>query len=545
MIQSVEESFRSRADGKSAESRRGMVATASAEATRVGVEILEAGGNAIDAACGVGFALGVCEPHMSGLGGQTLGLLHVGGKTLAVDGSSRVPSLAHRSRVDGDQVKLGYRAATVPSTPATLAWLHRRYGNLPWAEILAPAIRVARAGYAITRLEHDLQQRERENFLRVPSRSGAHYFLDRDNVPYRSGNIFRQPALAGTLEQLAREGVNDFYRGEIAARIDADMREHDGFLRADDLALIPWPVQRSPLRRSYRRLSVASMPPPGSGRTLLLVLMTLNQLDSELLRGSRRKKYHFIAETFRKAFMQRTERPFDPNTYPQIRDKRMLSRNFAQKLARSIAETMDRDLPLRFEPLEMATLEDETTHFSVMDDQGNVASITQSIELAYGSRAAAEGMGFLYNNYMFALELEDAGHPYYLRPNAVPWSSGAPTIVFHHDKPWLALGSPGSERIYSSLAQFLVQIADCGHGLDAAMLAPRLHSAIGGTISLEAGRFDPAVIEYLEQQGYAIDRQADYAFALGCIQATLKCQTRPGFQGVADIRREGTAAGPE
>jgi gamma-glutamyltranspeptidase/glutathione hydrolase len=132
-----------------------------------------------------------------------------------------------------------------------------------------------------------------------------------------------------------------------------------------------------------------------------------------------------------------------------------------------------------------------------------------------------------------------------LRPNAVPWSSGAPTIVFHHDKPWLALGSPGSERIYSSLAQFLVQIADCGHGLDAAMLAPRLHSAIGGTISLEAGRFDPAVIEYLEQQGYAIDRQADYAFALGCIQATLKCQTRPGFQGVADIRREGTAAGPE
>ncbi len=544
MIRSVEESFRPRADDKAAEARRGIVASASSEATQAGVELLELGGNAIDAACGVGFALGVCEPYMSGLGGQTLGMIHVKGKTIAVDGSSRVPSLAHRSRFDRESVKLGYGAATVPSTPATLAWLHRRYGELPWATVMAPAIRISREGYRITKLEHELQHRERDNFLRVPSRSGARHFLDRDNRPYPQDAIFRQPELADTLECLARNGVNEFYRGEIAAMIDADMRANGGFLRADDLALIPWPVQRSPLRRPYRSLSVASIPPPGSGRTLLLVLMMLNQLDPELLRSSRRERYHFVAEAFRKAFMQRTERPFDPNTYPQIRDKRMLNQSFARKLALSIAETMDRDLPLRFEPLEMATLEDETTHFSVMDDQGNVASITQSIELAYGSRAAAKGLGFLYNNYMFALELEDPGHPYYLRPNAVPWSSGSPTIVFHDDRPWIALGSPGSERIYSSLAQFLVQIADGGHGLDRAMLAPRLHCAIGGTISLESGRFDAEVIEYLERQGYAIDPQADFAFALGCIQATLKCQSRPGFQAVADIRREGTAAGP-
>jgi gamma-glutamyltranspeptidase/glutathione hydrolase len=145
---------------------------------------------------------------------------------------------------------------------------------------------------------------------------------------------------------------------------------------------------------------------------------------------------------------------------------------------------------------------------------------------------------------MAALEFENPQHPYYLRPNAVPWSAAAPTIVFRDQQPWIAMGSPGSERIYSSLAQFLVQVADHEHPIDDAMLAPRLHCSIGGTISLEAERFPAEVIDYLERQGYRIDRRAAYSFALGCVQAVLKCQSRDGFQGVADIRREGTAAGP-
>jgi gamma-glutamyltranspeptidase/glutathione hydrolase len=286
------------------------------------------------------------------------------------------------------------------------------------------------------------------------------------------------------------------------------------------------------------------MPPPGSGRTLLLTLMMLQHLDPAFLRSNRRERHHFIAESFRKAFMQRAERPFDPNTYPQIRDKRMLSASFARQLAGSIAETMDTELPLDRPGVTVSDLDDETTHFCVMDDEGNVASITQSIELAYGSRAAADGLGFLYNNYMAALELENPRHPYYLRPNAVPWSAGSPTIVFRDQRPWIAMGSPGSERIYSSLAQFLVQVADHGNPIDDAMLAPRLHCSIGGTISMEAERFPEEIIDYLQHQGYSIDRQVGYSFALGCVQAALKCQTRSGFQGVADVRREGTAAGP-
>ncbi len=536
---SVEESFQPTADGKCAAGSGGAVSSAFPGATAAGVEILTQGGNAVDAACAVGLALGVCEPQGSGLGGQSTGLLHVNGKTIAIDGSSRVPSLAHRSRVKKRQRRIGYRAATVPSSLATYGWLHRTYGTLDWPTLVEPAVRLAREGYEITELQHTLQARELDNFLAVPSRSGALYFLRDGTEPYSPGEVFKQPELASVLEIVARAGVEAFYQGEIAAQIDADMRANDGLIRADDLALIPWPVERKPLRRRYRGLLVKTMPPPGAGRTLLLVLMILNNLDSKFLRRRTPSRYHFFAEAFRKAFMQRLDRPFDPATYPQIREKTMLSRAFARELALTIADSIDAELPLR-DPIGSET--GETTHFSVIDVEGNVVSMTQSIELAYGSKAAADGLGFLYNNYMLALELENPAHPYYLRPNAVPWSAAAPTIVFRNKEPWLALGSPGSERIFSTLGQFLVRVVDASDSIADAMQEPRFHCSIGGTLNLEHERFDPRVVTHLRQLGYKTKKREPYAFYLGCVQAVLKRQTGPGFQAVADLRRDGMAA---
>jgi gamma-glutamyltranspeptidase/glutathione hydrolase len=269
----------------------------------------------------------------------------------------------------------------------------------------------------------------------------------------------------------------------------------------------------------------------------------LDHVDPGFLTGSSAKRYHFLAETFRKAFRFRTERPFDPDTYPQVRDKRMLNRDFAAEQAASIAEAIDPALP--FDPAEaMATAGGETTHFSVMDAEGNVAAITQSIELAYGSKAAARGLGFLYNNYLMALETEDPTHPYFLRPGAVPWSSAAPAIAYLKGKPWIALGSPGSERIYSALAQVVSHVVDDSAPLDEAVRRPRLHCSIRGTVSLEAERFSPDVVPYLERQGYRVDPVGSFSFSLGCVQAVMKRQKGPGFQGTADPRRGGTAAGP-
>jgi gamma-glutamyltranspeptidase/glutathione hydrolase len=170
--------------------------------------------------------------------------------------------------------------------------------------------------------------------------------------------------------------------------------------------------------------------------------------------------------------------------------------------------------------------------------------MTQSIELTYGSKAAADGLGFLYNNYMLAFELDNPAHPYYLRPNAVPWSSAAPTIVFRRKEPWLATGSPGSERIFSAVSQFLVNVLDGSAPIGEAVAAPRIHCSIGGRLSYEERRIPPDAVAYLDRLGYKLTPKEPFAFYLGCVQAVLRRQTAAGFQGASDPRRDGTAGGP-
>ncbi|MDE0344097.1 MAG: gamma-glutamyltransferase [Deltaproteobacteria bacterium] len=539
-IETTEGRFKPTPDGKAAAAENGMVTTAFPDATEAGIEMLRQGGNAVDAACAAALAVGVCEPQASGIGGQTMAILHLRGNTITIDGSTRAPSLAHISQFEQGDQSVGYRAATVPSTVAVLGYLNFRYGRLDWPDVMQPAIRIAREGYAITPLQHDLQERSLGKFLAIPSRSGANAFLKGGERPYEAGEVFKQPELAATLEHIAKNGPRSFYRGKIARRIDADMRANDGFLRADDLALMPWPVERPAIRRRYRGLSLVTLPPPAAGQTLLLVMMMLNHLPSRFLHRRSKEFYHFVAETFRKAFLQRQQRPFDPNTYPQeLSERKLLSLGFARELAKSIRDEIDVRLPL----IEPPAGPGETTHLSVMDGAGNAVGITQSVELVYGSKAAAEGLGFLYNNYMGAFEVKNPAHPFYLRPNGIPWTSVAPALVFNRNKLWLVTGSPGSERIFSTVSQFLIHLVDGRLSMDEAMRYPRFHCSIGGTISLEDERFDPNVVGYLEEMGYTIDRREPYAFYLGAIHAVMRCLTRDGFQGVAEVRRDGTAGG--
>ena len=540
-LKDIEGRFQPTEDGKCAWSANGMVSTAFPEATRAGVEVLEAGGNAIDAACAAAFALSVCEPQASGLGGQSMAILHTQDKNLVLDGSSRVPSLAHLSRMDSEQMLTGYRATTVPSTPALLGYMHFTYGRASWRTVLEPAIRIAKEGYRITELQHRLQKREQDLFLNVHSQSGARYFLKDGKEPYVVGDKFVQNDLAQLLRFISEEGVKEFYAGEPARQIDQDMKDNNGFLRYEDMALIPWPVLRNPLHRRYRGLSIYTTPPPAAGRTLLLILLMLGNFPAKLLKKRSPESYHFVAETFRKALLNRKERPFDPNIYPQLpQDKRILSLDFAKMLATSIQDKIDPTLPLA----DLFPDDNDTTHLSVMDKQGNTVGITQSIERVYGSHTAAKGLGFLYNNYMSSLETKDPSHPYYLRPNAIPWSMSAPVILFRRKQPWMVAGSPGSERIFSAVAQFLSHIIDEDLPISDAMEAPRIHCSIGGKLSYEKGRLDDKVVEYLKNVGYKMDAREPYAFYMGAIHAIIKTQTMDGFQGVAEIRRDGTAAGP-
>ncbi|MFC1888223.1 gamma-glutamyltransferase family protein [Thermodesulfobacteriota bacterium] len=508
-------------------SKHGMVATAHFRATDAGVEILEGGGNAIDAAVAAAFTLGVCEPQASGLGGQTMMLIHkvdddVG--TIALDGSSRAPS---RAVIDDLEEKssrrLGYTASTVPSTPATLAYALERYGTLSFDKVLAFPIKLAEEGYQITELQHRLQKRELKNFKKG---NAGEIFLKNGEKPLPVGSLFKQPILAKTLRRLAEKGVEDFYSGEIAEAIHKDMQEKGGFIQMDDLAQIPYPLEREPLTCRFGNMYVSTMPPPGAGRTLVEMLNILRKFPAADRNPDTPEGALLLAEVIKQAQLDRRDRPFDPNFYPQVQDRRMVSRNYAKIVSEQIRSRIGGG--------------GETTHLSVMDRHGNVVALTQSIERVYGSKIVTPELGFLYNDYMCAFDYEDMSHPYYLRPNAVPWASVAPTIIFRSKRPWLAIGSPGSDRITSTIVQILLRLAR--QSPFDAVAAPRLHCTFDGKVSLEASYFRDDIPKLLKQRGFTIDVREPMSFYLGCVQMVLF--EGDELVGVADPRRDGSAGGP-
>ncbi len=508
-----------------AASRRGMVATQHYRATEAGVAMLQAGGNAIDAAVAAAFALGVCEPAASGLSGQTMMMIYLAepGRTFALDGSSRAPNRALPGGPPREDRLHGYTAPTVPSTPAALAYALKQYGKLKLPDVLAPAIALAEQGYEVTQLQHSLTRR----FLK-PLRNGpaGQIFLRDREKPYAVGSVFRQPQLAGTLKRVARHGVEDFYQGRIANMIHRDMLQNGGLIRKDDLAQIPWPIERRPVVCRFAGMRVMTFPPPGAGRTLAEMLTILAQFPPskwcfDTPRGALR-----LMEIIRRANIDRRDRPFDPNYYPQVQDRKMLSEEYARLVARQVKQRMKS--------------RGETTHLSVMDAEGNVVALTQSIERVYGSCTMQPKLGFLYNNYMSAFEYEDISHPYYLRPNAVPWASVAPTIVFRRRRPWLAIGSPGSERIASSILQVLVRLEN-QNPLDA-VTAPRMHCSIRGEVAIEASRMRDDIPDALRRYGFGVEERKPFSFYLGCVQLVQREKTL--LKGAADPRRDGSAGGP-
>jgi gamma-glutamyltranspeptidase/glutathione hydrolase len=502
-----------------------MVATAHWRATEAAARVLAEGGNAIDAAVTAAFALGVCEPQASGLGGQTMMLVHVAEprKTFALDGSSRAPHRAAPGSLRARHRRRGHRATTVPSTPAVLDYALRTYGSVSLERALAPAIALAEDGYEVSALQSALQRRERRSLRR----HGAGQLLLRDGTrAFRPGATLRQPVLGATLRRIAQAGVADFYTGEIAKRIHDDMEAHEGLLRLDDLAQVPTPIERRPVATRFSGWRVVTFPPPGAGRVLIEMLHLMEEIPEKLWDPDSPQGAVALAEVMRRAALDRRDRPFDPAIYPQVDDSRMLSRKYAQKVARRIRRSL--------------RTHGETTHLSVMDGHGNAVALTQSIESVWGSCAASPELGFLYNNYMSAFEHADIAHPYYMRPNAVPWASVAPTLVFRGRRPWLAIGSPGSERIVTAVLQVLMRLLR--QSPFDAVEAPRLHCSAEGRVSLEAPRFRDDVERALRAHDFEIDAREDYSFYMGCV--ALVQRERNGFSGVADPRRDGSAQGP-
>ena len=528
-INAVERDFAATPDGKCAQAKGGMVAAAFPQAAEAGAAMLQKGGNAVDAAAAAALCLCVCEPQACGVGGQTMALIHVGGKAFFLDGAGRVPALAGLEQFGSEDIKIGYKATSVPTTVAVLGYMVRHYGKLSWKEIVEPAMAAAEEGYRITPLQHRLQTRELPNFAKVSSGSGARYFLKNPNEPHEAGDLFKQPELAALLKTLAEEGPEAFYLGDIARMIDQDMKSHGGFLRAGDLAQIPWPVLRPALYSAYRGCEIISGPPPAAGRSLIILLKLLERKPAGYWSQDNPQACWELAQAIRSVLMERRANPKHPDEYTAAEDKILHQPDSLQQLPHSLAAPGDGG--------------GQTSHISAMDKWGNAVGITQSVNLVYASKAAAEGLGFLYNDYLLDCNTTDFEHPNYLRPGGKPASFVVPTIVMHDQKPWLVTGSPGTERILSTVAQFLIHVIDSGLPISVAMQRPRLHYSPEGVLSIEAGRFEQKVNEYLQDQAEQFSVRRDHSFYLGAIHSVLRCQSKDGFQGAAEMRRDGIAAG--
>lgn len=509
-------------------SARGMVSTQHYSATKAGSDILKNGGNAVDAAIAAAFALGVVEPAASGLGGQTMMLIHLSepDRTFCLDGGSRAPNRTPPGELErADQLR-GYRATTVPSSPAVLGHALKHYGTKSLDEVLEAAIHNARHGYRISPLQHYLSKRESKYLKLFPSRI---FFLKNGSRLYPIGSIFKQEVLAKTLETLSKNGIEDFYQGSIAKKIHDDMVNNDGLIRDDDLAQIPWPVEREPLVTEIFGKTVHTLGPPGAGRTLIEALNLLEQFPKNLLDPDMPQGVLLLAHVIRKANLDRSDRPADPTLFAQDLEleEDITHLDYAKRVSKRIKKRIFGN--------------GDTTHLSVMDKFGNAVALTQSIERVFGSFTASENLGFLYNNYMSAFEYQDITHPYYLRPNAVPWASVSPTILFENNKPWIAIGSPGSQRIVSAVLQVLLRLERGSTPFDA-VEAPRMHCSIKGKVSLEATRMRNDIPKLLKSHGFAVDIRDPYSFYLGAVQLVLNQNNE--FIGVADPRRDGSAEGP-
>ncbi|MBU9723683.1 MULTISPECIES: gamma-glutamyltransferase family protein [Bacillaceae] len=519
----------------------GMVSTASKYATDAGVKMLEKGGNAFDAAAAAAICLGVTEPQASGLGGQSMALIYQKetNRVFALDGSSRAPFQVQPTKTPEKPIKLGITSSTVPSTPATIGYMQEKYGKLSLAEILEPAIIAAENGFVTTPLIHKLIKKEEQQLRKDPTVL-KNYFID--NVPAPVGHVIRQPELAECLKTMAQAGWHDFYVGTLGQQIIKDMENRGGLITAADLCQIPQPIEREVLESTYRNYQIYTFPPPGAGRVLVQILNTLEGFPSEILNSEDPIGASIFALAFRFALINRQRIPIHPDYYLQTVNKMMLDKGYGRELSERIKEIYTFALQDKYSPPPHSG---ETTHLSVVDKEGNCVGITQSIELVFGSKTVADGLGFFYNNYMSAFEYKNMTHPYYLLPGAKPWSSVAPVLLFNNGQPRFLLGSPGSSRISTTLAQVITRVVDRGETLDKAIGAPRFHSSDTGHLQIEKKRFNSDVLDALHRTGFQLKNRGPYSFYLGCVQGIQISQnSHEPFLGVADPRRDGTAIGP-
>lgn len=539
-----------------AQGEHAMVVTEGEEPTRIGVEILRQGGNAIDAAIAVSFALSVYRPQSTGLGGGGFALIYFKKENCfaAVDMRECAPLKATSDMYSGKEESksstIGAFSVATPGLVAGLYEMHEKYGSrkLTWAQLVEPSVKLARDGFPVyPHLAGCIEWLvEKQIFDSYPSTKK--HLSREDGKPLAIGDRYTNIELANTLEIIARKGKDGFYQGDIAREIVSSVKEAGGILTQEDLDsyLVKY---RIPVRGSYRGYEIYSMPPPSSGGVhIVQMLNVFENYDVNALGCDSARTVHLKAEVMRRAFADRSEYLGDPDFFP-VPIAGLTSKKYARHLSEGIsmerASPSDKVTPGSPEAFEKTS----TTHFSIIDRHGNAVSSTQTVNYYFGSAMLAGKTGFFLNNEMDDFSIKPGvpnlfgmvgGEANRIEPLKRPLSSMSPTIVLKDGKVMLILGSPGGSRIITAVLNVIVNALDHKMPLRDAVFAPRVHHQWRpDQISLERGGFGETLKKRLGAMGHVVEEVQ----SIGNVSAVMVDPVTGKITGIADPRREGKPTG--
>ena len=524
--------------------KNGMVASEQGLATQVGLDILKQGGNAIDAAVAVGFALAVVLPNAGNIGGGGFMVLHDDktGKDVAIDFREIAPAKASRDMyldnqgnvIDGKSL-FTHDASGVPGTVAGMEYALKKWGTMPLSKVLEPAIKLADKGFIVSDV---LAQTLKEEKSTLGKWSSSKAIFFNNGEPLKSGDLLVQKDLAKSLRLIAKQGAKAFYQGEIATKIAKEMQSHGGTMTLEDLKAYKV-VERQPIIGDYRGYKVVTMPPPSSGGVHLIEI--LNMLEHYPIKEdgvNSAKNIHHMAETMKLAYADRSEYLGDPD-FVKIPVTGLTSKAYANERVKTIDDNKAR-LSSTIKPGKPQPYEsDQTTHFSVMDKAGNAVAVTYTLNLNFGSGIVAEGTGILLNNEMDDFSVKPGvpnafglvgGTANAIEAKKRPLSSMTPTIVMKNNKPWLVTGSPGGARIITTVLQSVVNTIDHEMNPAEAIITPRVHHQwLPDELRVEEG-ISPDTIKLLQDKGHKVVTKAP----MGRIQIIQADDS--GFYGYSDPR---------
>jgi gamma-glutamyltranspeptidase/glutathione hydrolase len=500
------------------EAERGMVVSAHRLASEVGVRVLQAGGNAVDAAVAVGYALAVVDPCCGNIGGGGFMTIHLAdGRETFINFRETAPMAATATMYldeEGKQIddvsRHGYRAVAVPGTVMGLDRAATKYGRLPRAQLIAPAVALARDGFVLSRADTDILGARADRFAKDPG--AAAIFLRPDGSHFEPGDRLVQHDLAATLELISEQGPAAFYNGPVAAAVAKASRENGGVLAAEDFAAYTV-TEAAPLGCSYRGYHIVSAPPPSSGGTTMCEILNILEgydIGASGFRSAR--SVNLMVEAMRRGYRDRNAYLGDPE-FAANPLERLLSKDYAASLRDEIAHGNAQKAGAEGAPREKP----ETTHYSVADREGNAVAVTYTINGYFGAGVVAPGTGFFLNNEMDDFTVKPGapnlyglvqGEPNAIAPGKRPLSSMAPTLVERDGKVVLVLGSPGGSRIITTVLETIMNIIDHGMAAQEAVDAPRLHhQAQPEDVYFERSSLSPEVVTQLAEMGYKLVEQ--------------------------------------